>query len=118
MPDYQQPIEFRPGCIPPDVAIVEELASFVGTTVEAGFSGGKALYSRSRGTHSYSIPAATRGEREEMLYLWGKAQGGTRYMTYLAPGEQEPIKVRFRNLETRAQAGGLWSIEVELEEAL
>jgi hypothetical protein len=39
-------------------------------------------------------------------------------MTYLAPGEHEPIKVRFRNLETRAQAKGFWSIEIELEEAL
>ena len=118
MPDYQQPIEFRPGCIPPEVSIVEELASFVGTTTEGGFSGGKALYSRSRGTHSYSIPAATKGEYEEMLYLWSKSQGGCRYMTYLPPGVHEPIKVRFRNLETRAQAKGFWSIEIELEEAL
>lgn len=117
MPLYAHAIEFQPACIP-SMSSVRELASFKGTTTEAGFSAGKALYSRSRGTHSWTVPAATRGEYEEVLYLWSASQGGARYMTFMPPNEEAPVRVRFRNLQARAQAHGFWSLEIELEEVL
>ncbi len=115
MADYAAPIEFNPRCLPTGMAMVEDLASYNGTVAEAGFSGGRAIYSRTVNGYTYQLVNANRGEHDEMMYLWSLSVGGSRAMMFRPPGTRKPERVRFRNFTSTATSAGSYTLEVELE---
>lgn len=115
MADYAAPIDFNPSCLPTGMTVVEDLASYSGTVAEAGFSGGRAIYSRTVNGYAYQLVNATRGEYDEMMYFWSLAVGGARAMLFRPPGTRKPERVRFRNLTSTATGAGVYTLNVELE---
>jgi len=118
VPDYAAPIEFNPRCLPTGMAVVEDLASYAGVVAEAGFSGGRAIHSRTVNGYTYQLANATQGEYEEMLYLWSISSGGSREMMFRPPGTRKPERVRFRNFTSTATSAGHYTLDVDLEAML
>ena len=115
MVDYGPPIQFAPRCLPTGMGVVESLASYAGTTSEGGFSGGRAIYSRTVNGYTYTLPNASQGEYAEMMHLWARSVGGSRAMIFKPPGTRKPERVRFRNMTSTSTGPGLYTLNVELE---